>query len=239
MIHPSKKLAALAVLGALAVRSEARASPLVDLVGPIGGNAGAQGVVSGPGPASAYFNPALLVDADESALFAFAVVSEQVGITLDGRHGGDVPLAVGGRDVVGPGLSPIPNDSVPTPWLKNGCTAGTTAGTCPPPGFAARPRQAQGTSGKTRTYLTLGLVKHLVHDRFSIGVYGMFPLSSFTQASSFYADEREALFSNSLHPELYGDRLSAISLVAGAGFKILPTLSLGIGLSLGLANTAR
>lgn len=216
----------------------AHASPLVESTGAVGESAGAQGVVSGPGPASTHFNPALLTEAEESALVAFAVVSEQIGVTLDGRRGGDVPLVVGGRNVVGPDLVPIPNTSVPTPWLERGCEPGTRPGACPPPGFAARPRQAKGSSGVTRTYLVIGLVRHLVRDRLSVGLYSMLPISRLTEARSFYADEREALFSNSLHPELYGDRLTAISIVAGAAFKILPSLSVGSGLSLGLANAA-
>jgi len=216
----------------------AKASPLLQTTQSIGDNAGAQGVVAGPGAASSYFNPALLTEADENFLLAFALVSEQVGVTLDGRRGGDVPLAVGGRDVVTPNGTPIPNDVVPTQWLGQGCPAGTKAGQCPAPGFPARPRQGAGSSGKTRTYLTLGFVKHLVKDRLTLGLYGMFPVSSFTTAQAFYPDSREALFSNSLHPELYGDRLTAISFVLGAGFKVLPNLSLGAGLSLGLTNTA-
>lgn len=228
----------LALFSSLVLARTAHASPVMDATGSIGDNAGAQGVVSGPGPASTYFDPALLVDADETVLLSLTLVSEQVGVTLDGRRGGDVPLVVGGRDILGPGLVPIPNGSVPTPWLRDGCTAGTQAGSCPPPGYAARPRQAQGSSSKARTYLTLGFVKHLIHDRFSVGVYGMVPLGSFTTAHGFYADEREALFSNSLHPELYGDRLTAISLAVGGAFKLLPELSVGVGISLALANTA-
>jgi long-chain fatty acid transport protein len=218
--------------------SPARASPLLDTMGPVGGNAGAQGVVSGPSAASTYFNPALLVDAAPAVLVSLALLSEQIGVTLDGRRGGDVPLSVGGRDILGPGLSPIPNDAVPTPWLESGCAAGTDSGSCPAPGFAARPRQAQGTSGRTRSYLTLGLVAPLVKDRLTVGLYGMLPLGSFTTARSFYPDEREALFSNSLHPELYGDRLTAVSVAAAAGFKLLERLSVGAGLSIALANTA-
>ncbi len=221
-----------------AFEHSANASPLLQTAQSIGDNAGAQGVVSGPGAASSYFNPALLTEADEDVLLGFALISEQVGVTLDGRRGGDVPLAIGGRDVVTPDGTPIPNEVVPTQWLSQGCPAGSKAGQCPAPGFPARPRQAAGSSGKTRTYLTLGLVKHLVKDRLSIGLYGMFPVSSFTTAQAFYPDSREALFSNSLHPEMYGDRLTAISIVLGAGFKVLPNLSLGAGLSLGLTNTA-
>ena len=218
--------------------SNADASPLLQQTQSIGDNAGAQGVVAGPGAASTYFNPALLTEAEENFLLSFALISEQVGVTLDGRRGGDVPLAVGGRDVVTPNGTPLPNEVVPTQWLSQGCPAGTKSGQCPAPGFPARPRQAAGSSGKTRTYLTLGFVKHLVKDRLTIGLYGMLPLSSFTTAQAFYPDSREALFTNSLHPEMYGDRLTSISLVFGAGFKVLPNLSLGAGLSLGLTNTA-
>jgi long-chain fatty acid transport protein len=216
----------------------ASASPLIETMGSIGGNAGAQGVVSGPGAASTYFNPAALTEAEDSLLVSFALVSEQIGLTYDGRRGGDVPLVVAGRDIQGPNGTPLPNQIVPTQWLQNGCPAGTTPGTCPPPGFAARPRGAQDMSGKTRTYVTVGLVKHLLPDRLSFGFYAMLPLSSFTTANAFYPDEREALFSNSLSPELYGDRLTAISIVLGAGLKLLPNLSIGVGLSLGLTNAA-
>jgi long-chain fatty acid transport protein len=237
-LHRRRALALPLLLLALCVPTPAHASPLIELIGSVGGNGGMQGVVSGPGAASTYFNPALLNDADEDILFAYALVSEQVGVTLYGRTGGDVPLSVGQRTITTPSGTPIPNDVVPTQWLAKGCPAGTQAGQCAPPGFAARPRQAQGTSGTNRSYGALGLVKHIVPDRLSLGFYALVPLSSLTTAQSFYPDEREALFSNSLHPELYGDRLTAISFVLGLAFKILPQISIGASLSLGLANAA-
>jgi len=46
-----------------------------------------QPIASGPSGGSTYFNPALLTDADDELLVGFAVISEQVGITLDGRRG--------------------------------------------------------------------------------------------------------------------------------------------------------
>lgn len=217
----------------------AHASPLIETMGPLGGNAGAQGVVSGPGAASTYFNPALLAEASDELILGFAMIEEQLGVTLQGRpQSADVPLAVGGGGVLKPGGQPLPPDVVPTQWLQQGCPAGSGAGQCPGSGFAARPRQGQGSSGQTRTYLALGIVKSLVKDRFVLGIYGMLPLSSFTAAQAFYADEREALFSNSLHPELYGDRLTSVSVVFGAGLKLLPELSIGASASLNLANTA-
>ncbi len=230
---------AVALVGALlCCAREADASPLIELTGSIGDAAGLQGVISGPGSASVYFNPALLTDANEDILFAYALVSEQLGVTLYGRHGGDVPLVVGQRNITTPSGVPIPNNVVPTQWLQSGCPAGSQAGQCAPPGFAPRPRQGQGTSGVNRSYATFGLVKHIVPDRFTLGFYTMVPLSSFTTAGSFYPDEREALFSNSLHPELYGDRLTSVSFVLGAAFRILPQISIGASLSLGLANMA-
>lgn len=234
------RIALLLLSGAtvLAPARAAEASPLIDLVGSLGGNGGMQGVVSGPGAASTYFNPALLIDAPEELLFAFAVISEQVGITLDGRHGGDVPLSVGQRGITSPTGVPIPNDVLPTQWLQNGCPPGTGVGQCPAPGFAARPRQSQGTGQQAHAYGSFGLVKHLVPDRFSLGLYALVPISNLTTAQSFYPDQREALFSDSLHPELYGDRLTSISFVLGAAFKIVPSVTIGASVSLGLANAA-
>jgi hypothetical protein len=222
----------------------ALASPLLDTAGPVGGNGGLQPIASGPSAASTYFNPALLADAEDEVFLGFVLISEQVGITLDGRRGGDVPLSVAGRDVQIPdpssmtGYTPLPNSVVPTQWLRQGCPGGTAPGDCPAPGFAARPRQSQGSSGKARTYLAFGLVKHLIKDRLALGIYTMTPLSNLTTAQAFFVDEREALFSNSLHPELYGDRLTAVSIAFGLGLKLLPNLSIGAGVSLGLANAA-
>jgi hypothetical protein len=233
---------ALALLAAALAPRVAHASPLIETAGSVGSNAGAQGVVSGPGSASTYFNPALLIDADSELLLAYVYISEQVGVTLQGRPpGSDVPLAVGNRGSIlvpntsGSGLVPLPNSVVPTQWLQQGCAQATGQMAC---SFTARPRQSQGTSGQGRSYMTIGLVKNLIHDRFTLGLYGMLPLTSFTTAQAFYPDEREALFSNSLHPELYGDRLTSVSLVIGAAFKLLPTLSIGGSVSLSLANAA-
>jgi long-chain fatty acid transport protein len=230
---------ALASVVVAATAATAHASPLIETMGPVGGNGGAQGVVTGAGAASTYFNPAMLVEADDELMLGFALISEQMGVTLQGRpQSGDVPLAVAGGGVVSPGGQPLPPDVVPTQWLQNGCPPGSGANQCPGSGFAARPRQGQGTSGKTRSYLTLGIVKTLIKDRFTLGIYAMLPIGDFTTAQAFYPDEREALFSNSLHPELYGDRLTSVSLVFGGGFRLLPNLSIGASVSVGLANLA-
>ena len=216
----------------------AHASPVLETVGAQGGGGGLAAAVTGPSAASTYFNPALLDGAEDQLTVGVAAVSEQIGITLDGRRGGDVPLVIGGREVTAADGTPIPNATVPTEWLERGCEEGTRPGECRPPLFSARPRQAAGSSRVTRTYLVLGGVKSIVTDRVTLGAHMLVPLSQLTTAKSFYNDEREALFSNSLHPELYGDRLTAISLALGGAFRVLPELAIGLGASLNLTNGA-
>jgi long-chain fatty acid transport protein len=229
MVRPWLRLGSLVPIAfALCGSSSAHASPLIEAMGAVGSNAGAQGVVSGPGAASTYFNPALLADAPDELVIGLGLISEQLGVTLQGRlPGADVPLVVGGRGVSFNG-QPLPPSVVPTQWLTQGASGG----------FTARPRQAQGSGGQTRSYLTLGFAKSIVKDRLTLGLYAVLPVSNFTTAQPFFPDEREALFTNSLHPELYGDRLTAVSIVAGAAFDLLPSLSIGAALSVGLANTA-
>lgn len=218
---------------------DAAATPTIETLGPVGSHGGFAPLVSSPSPASAYFNPAMLGSSPDDFLVGFSALTEQISLTLDGRRsGGDVPLVVGGRDIVGPGGQPIPNQTVPTQWLEQGCEAGTNVGQCPAPAFAKRPRQAAGASGKTHAYLSLGLVKQLVKDRLSVGLLLTLPIVNLTTARSFYADEREALFGNSLRPELYGDRLTEITIALGASFKILKSLEFGLGATIGLANQA-
>jgi hypothetical protein len=232
-----RSASAAAAVIVLAAAADARATPVFELLPTSGG--GLSPVVSGPSGMSAYFNPALLADADDAAEVGFGLLSEQIEITLDGRRAGaDVPLAVGARTVLGPDGKPIANDSVPTQWLKSGCSVGSGTGQCPAPAFGARPRQSQGTGSQTHGYLLFDGVKTVVKDRVAVGAYVALPTDHLTSAESFYVDEREQLFSNSLHPELYGDRLTAISIAVGGSFRILKSLSVGVGTTFGLANSA-
>jgi long-subunit fatty acid transport protein len=209
---------------ALCVASSARATPLLETLGPVGSIGGFNPVVSDPSAASAYFNPAMLEDADDRLDLGFALLSEQISLTLGGRPlSADIPVSIGARDVVTgpPGKAlQLPNTVVPTAWLPDRQHAGTAP------------------DSVTRPYLILGGLKHLIKNRFTVGAYLMLPLANLTTANAFFNDEREAIFSNSLHPELYGDRLTAMSIVIGGSFRLLKQLSLGIGTTLGLANTA-
>jgi long-chain fatty acid transport protein len=224
--------AALLVAGLASLPRAASASPLFELVGGVTGTGGFNARVTGAGAPSTYFNPALLPQATQGFELGVLVLSDQISMTLDGRPSGDVPLSLGNFDAYVDG-QPISKNTIPTQWLQKGCPAPT----CSPP-FAARPRQADGSSGNTRAYQIIGLVSHLVDDRFVLGLHALVPYGKFTTANSFYDDEREQFFSNSLHPELYSDRLTATSLAFGVGSRILKNLSIGMSFTLTLVNAA-
>lgn len=224
-------LAASAAIGALS--PGAGASPLFELVGAASGTGGYNARATGAGAASAYFNPALLSRSEQAFELGVFVLSDQIGMTLDARTHGNVPLIVGGRTLVDPSSDPISNQTVPTEWLQFGCRTGT----CTPP-FEARPRQAAGSSGNVNAYASIGLVSRLIKDRLVIGLHALVPIGDFTKAYSFYNDEREQVFSNSLHPEMYADRLSAMSLAFGASSRIIDRLSAGVSFTLAVAANA-
>jgi long-chain fatty acid transport protein len=225
---------AIAVLVATA---RADASPLFEVVGDPGPG-GLTARVNADGAAAAYFNPALLADLPPGLDLGIVVVGEEIGITVDGRGTSpacknntcDVP-AVDGRGPEsfrdGANGPPIADPTIPTDWLQHGRDT-----------FTPRPRQAAGSSHQARAYQTVGLIAPVFHSRLVLGLFAMIPLGQFTTAKAFYNDEREQYFSNSLHPELYGDRMTATSLAFGGGFHLTPSLRLGVTFTLSLANHA-
>jgi hypothetical protein len=218
------------ILALLCVSSTAHASPLFELVGDPLGDGGLSSRVSGTDASAAYFNPALLADATEGFDLGTFFLTEQISMTLDGRGAGyDVPSVQnrGPESFRHEDGTPIENPTLPTDWLRNGHTT-----------LAARPRQGAGSGQQSHAYQTLGLVKPVFKKRLMLGLFAMIPLGQFTTASAFYNDEREQFFSNSLHPELYGDRLTATSLAFGGGIRIRDDLSVGATFTLSLANSA-
>jgi long-chain fatty acid transport protein len=216
----------------------AAGSPLFELSGDVQGGGGLTARLNADGPAAAYFNPALLVDAPHGVVLGVFFLADSIGIGVDGRLQSpvcedgtcDVP-SVSGR---GPESfrhedgEPISDPTMPTEWLQDGTSD-----------LGARPRQGAGSGTNRRAYQTLGLVTSPIKDRLTLGLYAMIPLGEFTTTKAFYNDEREQFFSNSLHPELYSDRLTATSLAFGAGVRVHPTLSLGLSFTLSLANEAQ
>jgi long-chain fatty acid transport protein len=230
MSHKASSCAfSLLLLCSALVPSSAFASPLFELVGAGFGSGGLNPRATGASAASAYFNPALLPQAKQGLELGWFFVNDAINVTLDARQPvNDVPVA--GVDRFGVDVPPIPTD-----WLQNGCNPDT--GACVTQ-LDAVPRQSQGSSGNFNMYQTLGLVSRIWEDRFVLGLYSMIPYGSFTQAHSFFVDEREQYFTNSLHPEMYGDRLTPVSLAFGAGSRLTDWLSAGLTFTLGLKNTA-
>ena len=228
-------LSGAAVIGAiiLAYSPKAQASPLFELVGSSLGSSGFNGRAYGASSASTYFNPAMLPDAREGIELGWFVLNDAISVTLDGRSRAvDIPEAVL-RDIGGRSVPPIP-----TQWLERGCAPvpGATLG-CDTV-LAAQPRQSVGSSGNTRAYQVIGLVNHVWDRYLSYGLYTLIPIGPYVRANSFFNDEREQYFSNSLHPELYADRLTAMALSFGVGSRPLDWLSLGVSFTISLANSA-
>jgi long-chain fatty acid transport protein len=209
-----------------------QASPLLDLVGDTTGAGGLQaGTVPG-GSAAAYFNPALLLEVDPGVSIGFMMLSEQIGITLDGRPGSEFAVPEGIENAGHANGDRFDNYPIATNLLQYGRPASSPRGA-----LVARPRQAAGSGHDTFTYEVIGLVIKLFQQRLAIGVHALIPNGQFTQLRAFYDDEREQYFSNSLHPELYSDRLTALSLAFAAGFQLTDALSLGVGATLSLKAT--
>ena len=236
----SRALASSAALAAaLAIPAPAAASPLFELVGEPSGRGGLTARVNADGPAAAYFNPSLLADATGGFHLGVFFLGQRLGVIVDGRALSDVCGDAGACDVPavddrGPesfrnestGMG-ITDPTLPTSWLQNGHGS-----------LGARPRQGQGSGRQARAYQTVGLIAPVFKNRVVLGLFAMIPLGEFTTAKAFYNDEREQYFSNSLHPELYGDRLTATSLAFGGGIRLRRNLAVGTTFTLSLANDA-
>jgi long-chain fatty acid transport protein len=207
----------------------AEASPLFDLTGGTGGTGGLLSRSVPSGSAAAYFNPALLTASDAGLHVGFFLLSQQIAVELDGRSGTQFAVPEGVSNAGRADFSRFDNYPLPTNELQFG-----REGDDLDVGFAARPRQGAGTGQQTFTYESFGLVVKLFDDALALGIHGLIPNGEFTQLKAFFNDEREQYFSNSLHPELYGDRMTAPSLAFGAGMLLTDDLSLGIGATLNL-----
>jgi long-chain fatty acid transport protein len=214
----------------LLVTARAEASPLFELLGATSGQGGFNARATAPSAASTYFNPALLPRARRGLDLGTYFLHDDIAVGLMPRsRENDLALEGRGRYGVEGQLS------LPSQWLAQGCRA--SSGDCAT-NLPARPRGAAGSSQQTRPYATLGLVIPIFDQYLTGGIYALVPLESFTRADSFFVDEREQYFSNSLHPELYSDRLDAISMALGFGSQLTERLSIGVSLTLSLENRA-
>lgn len=217
-------------LGVALQASVAVASPPFDLLGDVGSSGGLQARTTPGGSAAAYFNPALLADTPAGVTLGFMVLNQRIGIRTDGRPGTEFAVPEGLENSGHADSSRFDSYAIPTNLLQFGRTKDARH-----EAFLARPRQGAGSGHSTLTYEVFGLVVKLFDDRVGIGFHALVPNGEFTKLRAFWNDEREQYFSNSLHPELYSDRMTALSLAPGVGFKVAEGLSLGIGATIALA----
>jgi long-chain fatty acid transport protein len=221
--------ALIVCLFALTITSVARASPLFELLGGGFGGGGLNARATGASAASTYFNPSLLPKARQGLELGWLVLHDSIQLDLLPRSPSD--------DVPASAFDRVRTDRppVPTIWLNQGCSPAT--GSCVRE-VPRAPRQGDGSTDSVRGYQMLGLVNHLLGESLTLGLYALVPLQSFTQAHSFFVDEREQFGTNSLHPELLSDRLTPVSLAFGAGSRLWRRLYLGLSFTLGLNNGA-
>jgi long-chain fatty acid transport protein len=204
--------------------SSAHASPLLELMGDFGGTGGQQARNTASGASAAYFNPALLSDVPTGLTLGVVVLGSRIGVALQGRGEGEYDVPEGLENAAHADGTRFDNYPIATETLQHGREETPSRSAT-----AARPRQAAGTGKQNATYVAIGVVAHFFEQRLSIGFCGLIPMGDFTQLRSFYVDEREQYTSNSLHPELYGDRLYAISFGFGMAYRFTKRFSLGLG----------
>lgn len=212
----------------------AEASPLIEHTGALIGEGGFNARFTESGPAAAYFNPAFLTRSKTGISIGTFVLADRIRVTLHSREGlgVDVPSYPDSLQYEYDGqTAPFDNLTMPTRDLFMGCA--NEQNPCRP-----RPRQHAGSSNETRTYAVIGLVNQILGPKLVAGVYAMLPLRQYTTARSFFVDEREQFFSNSLHPEFYADRLTSPSLAVGFGSQLLERLSVGVSFTIALQNRA-
>ena len=72
------------------------------------------------------------------------------------------------------------------------------------------------------------------------GFYAMVPADGpFIHNNSFFSDEREQYFENSLQPELFSDRTRSSSLAFGFGSEFMKGLSVGASFTLSVMNQSQ
>ncbi|HPA57664.1 MAG TPA: hypothetical protein PLT70_09575, partial [bacterium] len=184
-------------------------SPLSETVGAMGTTNPFNSRVFAQGAEVTYFNPALLTLMERRFSLNFFYSYQNLDISLM-----DKPV---GSDVIGDVDE------------GTGIYGATQQGTAPletnlP--FKTRPTADLDERGGHSTkdgefYGALGLVFPLWEDYLALGFYGLIPIGNLMKQDSFFVDEREANFSNSLHYELYDDRMSSfnLSLALSGGYK--------------------
>lgn len=201
------------------------ASPTRELIGSSEGTNPFSGRILAQGAETAYFNPALLLDLKDNVTLSFTYSYQGLDISLlDRPAGSDIVGDMNANGGFGSGiyLARVVRDGLPDRQLP----------------FKAQPTEVLAERGSDSPvahsyYATVGAVGAIIPKWLSVGFTMIMPVTELQGQSSFFVDEREANFSNSLHYELYGDRLQGFSITLGLGGRLYwEWLTAGVGISL-------
>ena len=171
------------------------------------------------GAEATYFNPALLPKTKRSFTLNFFYSYQNLDITLFDRPDSLNVIGNVNENSGIYGADQINNDKFETnlPY-KTRPTADLDA-------------RGNDDTKEGNLYGAVGLVLPIWKDYIALGLYGMIPVGTLMKEQSFFADEREANFSNSLHFELYDDRMTSfnVSLALAGGYKWIYA---GVGLNI-------
>lgn len=232
MTNRSWRIVILAIAGCMK-SSFAQASPLLEMMGGFGDMGGQQARNVASGASAAYFNPALLTEVPTGLTIGAAVLGARIAVELDGRGDGSHDVPAGLQNAAHADGTRFDGYPIATETLQLGREESPSQS-----GTSARPRQGQGSGQQTLSYGALGIVGHFFEERLALGFFGLIPLAEFMTLNSHYVDEREQYTSNSLHPELYGDRLTSLAFGFGLAYRFHKQFSLGLGAAFSLRADA-
>ena len=163
------------------------------------------------GAEAAYFNPAYLVLQEDSFKLGFGMMLQNKDIDHFSRPDGyDINSQIGNADsaeiTTGGHYVPLPTSELIS-------------------------KRGSATYDSFDGIITIGAVKSIVKNWLAAGAYALIPTSGIQTQEPFFNDEKEQYFSNSLHFELYGDRLNQFSMAFALGGKVSSFLRLGAGVA--------
>lgn len=196
----------------------ALADPVLDMVGAALTPMPFSAKIVSTGTDAVFFNPTLMLDQKPGFRIGFFYMRHNLNIGyMDRPANADISIdAYSSRPIDD---TPLPSDRLrPTP---------TSA--------LINKRGSQSPIDNTY-YMNVSHSAHFIKDKLAFGVYMLIPTNSFQSQRPFFADEREQIFSNSLHFELYGDRMRNYLFSMSIAGRPAKWVSLGIGLSLSMVS---
>ena len=169
-----------------------------------------------PGLTASYFNPALLTEQKPGFTMGLIFASQQFNISLMDRD---------------------PRYDIHESIFESRPLSGAENMLRPLPTGSLRAARGSWNPSSNDMFAIIGSQMNFLHDRLIVGFLGLFPLGAFQEQQPFFADEREQYFSNSLHFELFEDRIKTNIVVLSMAGRVSRSLALGAGVT--MSTTAR